>query len=214
MKIKLLLAGAAFASLLAAGAQAATNFARSSEGATFVSGSSIIEAGAFGLTINDAAMQSNLLTDTPVPAISNGDQRYIFADNDPDGTIVIDLHKTVDLTSIGAVVQTPSMGDRFVSSFAVETSTDGITFTPWGSPITVDGSTTDPLSIAGFGHVGFIKYEFGPTGDFFGIGGSAVYQVEAFGAVPEPATWAVMLAGFGGVGAAMRSRRRVQAAAA
>jgi hypothetical protein len=27
------------------------------------------------------------------------------------------------------------------------------------------------------------------------------------GAVPEPATWAMMLVGFGGIGAAMRSRR-------
>ena len=26
--------------------------------------------------------------------------------------------------------------------------------------------------------------------------------------VPEPATWAIMLAGFGGLGVAMRSRRR------
>jgi hypothetical protein len=33
-------------------------------------------------------------------------------------------------------------------------------------------------------------------------------------AVPEPATWAVMLAGFGGIGAAMRQRRRTAAAAA
>ncbi len=33
------------------------------------------------------------------------------------------------------------------------------------------------------------------------------------GAVPEPATWAVMLLGFGGIGASMRSARRKQAAA-
>jgi hypothetical protein len=33
------------------------------------------------------------------------------------------------------------------------------------------------------------------------------------GGVPEPATWAVMLLGFGGVGAAMRSRRRATFAA-
>ena len=28
-------------------------------------------------------------------------------------------------------------------------------------------------------------------------------------AVPEPATWAMMLVGFGGMGAALRSRRKV-----
>ncbi len=33
-------------------------------------------------------------------------------------------------------------------------------------------------------------------------------------AVPEPATWAMMLAGFGGLGVAMRRRRRTQAAVA
>ena len=34
------------------------------------------------------------------------------------------------------------------------------------------------------------------------------------GGVPEPATWAMMLVGFGGIGAAMRSRRKVAVAAA
>ncbi|HEX4184075.1 MAG TPA: PEPxxWA-CTERM sorting domain-containing protein, partial [Caulobacteraceae bacterium] len=34
------------------------------------------------------------------------------------------------------------------------------------------------------------------------------------GGVPEPATWAVMMVGFGGMGAAMRSRRRQAATAA
>ena len=34
------------------------------------------------------------------------------------------------------------------------------------------------------------------------------------GPVPEPASWALMIMGFGGVGAAMRSRRRTMAATA
>jgi hypothetical protein len=44
-----------------------------------------------------------------------------------------------------------------------------------------------------------------------GLGGN---QPLVNGAVPEPATWAVMLIGFGGIGAAIRSNRRKQAAAA
>ena len=36
----------------------------------------------------------------------------------------------------------------------------------------------------------------------------------SFDAVPEPATWAVMLAGFGGLGVSMRSRRKAALAAA
>ena len=42
----------------------------------------------------------------------------------------------------------------------------------------------------------------------FGLSGS--FQI--LGVVPEPATWAMMLVGFGGLGAAMRSRRRLAAA--
>ena len=39
-------------------------------------------------------------------------------------------------------------------------------------------------------------------------------DVTVKGGVPEPATWAVMLLGFGGIGASMRNRRRKQAAVA
>jgi hypothetical protein len=39
-------------------------------------------------------------------------------------------------------------------------------------------------------------------------------KVSATGAVPEPAAWALMILGFGGVGAALRSKRRALAAAA
>ena len=38
-------------------------------------------------------------------------------------------------------------------------------------------------------------------------------NISANGAVPEPATWAMMLVGFGGVGMAMRRRRRTMIAA-
>ncbi len=42
--------------------------------------------------------------------------------------------------------------------------------------------------------------------------GSQTFEVvltPTLASVPEPAGWAVMLAGFGGLGAVMRSRRRV-----
>jgi choice-of-anchor C domain-containing protein len=41
--------------------------------------------------------------------------------------------------------------------------------------------------------------------------GPALDNVSITGGVPEPASWALMIMGFGGVGAAMRSRRRAQA---
>jgi len=213
MKIQWLMAAAAVGCFAAASAQASTNFALSSEGASFVSGSSIIADGTFGLSISHAQMEANLLTNTPSPAISNGDERYIFGDSDPAGTIVIDLGSERALTSIGAIVDTPAMGDRPISAFSVEISTDGMNFTPWGSE-PINGMTTDPLSIAGSGTAQYVLYDFGPTGTPYGLGngGSGISQLEANG-VPEPASWAIMLVGFGAVGATMRSRRRQVAAA-
>ena len=45
-----------------------------------------------------------------------------------------------------------------------------------------------------------------------GLSNARLY--ETGGAVPEPASWALMILGFGGVGAVMRSRRRSQVTAA
>jgi hypothetical protein len=45
--------------------------------------------------------------------------------------------------------------------------------------------------------------------DFIGVD-----DVRFQSAVPEPATWAIMVAGFGGLGALMRSRRRMATASA
>ncbi|WP_397417197.1 PEPxxWA-CTERM sorting domain-containing protein [Phenylobacterium sp.] len=48
----------------------------------------------------------------------------------------------------------------------------------------------------------------------YGLNELRVYEYEATGAIPEPSTWAMMILGFGAAGAAIRSRRRVSAAAA
>jgi hypothetical protein len=61
---------------------------------------------------------------------------------------------------------------------------------------------------------------------YFNFGGQKVYDVlftssgnsfefdNIAASVPEPSTWAMMLVGFGGLGAAMRSSRRKQVATA
>ncbi len=58
-------------------------------------------------------------------------------------------------------------------------------------------------------HLQFVVFDYGPP---------TALRVDDLqgtaGAVPEPAAWALMIAGFGGVGAALRSNRRRQFAAA
>ena len=61
--------------------------------------------------------------------------------------------------------------------------------------------------------VGHVDYQLGTP--FFGsLGGVFSIEQESgdAGAVPEPASWALMLGGFGMVGGAMRSRRRAAVA--
>ena len=75
-----------------------------------------------------------------------------------------------------------------------------------GSPIYWDES--DGASSATESYIGNLANYSAPN-----TTGSESFQILG-GAVPEPATWAVMLVGFGGVGAVMRSRRKLASAAA
>jgi hypothetical protein len=188
---------------------AIVNYALTSDGASFVSGSSIIPGFSSG---QYTTMQNDLLTTTPTPWHPDGDTRYIFGANDPNGTIEINLGSIKDINTIGAFIQLPSEGDRVVLgpvSFLV--STDGTSFTPWGSPVTVSGSSTNPVSIfEPLQAVQYIEYTFGLTGNYFNEGGSAVQGIFAgVAAVPEPSTWAMMILGFFGVGF-MAYRRKHQ----
>jgi hypothetical protein len=72
----------------------------------------------------------------------------------------------------------------------------------------IDTFTTSPT----FDQVGYAQVSAGPSIFFTdkSAGGSGTVTVgpPPSGGVPEPATWAVMLTGFGGVGLAMRWRRK------
>jgi hypothetical protein len=60
-----------------------------------------------------------------------------------------------------------------------------------------------------------MSVDFGGTENQVGFDNITLGSATAgMGGVPEPATWAMMLIGFGGLGAAMRSNRRKQAALA
>lgn len=68
-----------------------------------------------------------------------------------------------------------------------------------------------PFDFATFDPVSFAASNKGPSFDGY-IGGFTVTQ-EIIGTVPEPATWAMLLVGFGAVGAMLRSMRRQKRAA-
>lgn len=69
------------------------------------------------------------------------------------------------------------------------------------------GGTTGSVSVAGGG----VLLQARETGTF--AGGRITFLIADI-AVPEPATWAMMLIGFGAVGFAMRRRRQVRATVA
>ncbi len=88
--------------------------------------------------------------------------------------------------------------------------------------VTYSGLLSNPgnaLDLMDPGEVGLMAYTAESFSDFLGAGGSGANPLTdnmgvSFtnftipGSVPEPATWAMMLFGFGGVGIAMRRQRR------
>ncbi len=70
--------------------------------------------------------------------------------------------------------------------------------------VTLDGNSVSN-SCSGAGALGSGRSDFGSAG--FSAGGSDVTA-----ALPEPASWALLLAGFGGIGAVLRRRRGAVAA--
>lgn len=82
-----------------------------------------------------------------------------------------------------------------------------------GNPFPV--SATGITNIAQYSYVGSVQSQggFQPPTDSFGAnyGGNGIFvanfSVVPTGAIPEPATWGLMIVGFGGIGAILRRRR-------
>jgi hypothetical protein len=90
----------------------------------------------------------------------------------------------------------------------------------WGDTTYLSGAVSQSYSLSSIGggynnYPSFSAYVFDHAcGVYYCDGGGGESAINyAFVAVPEPATWAMMLVGVGGLGAAMRSQRRKQAAA-
>ena len=143
-----------------------------------------------GFTLADSFI---LGVTTDLPGDAPGQQHLVVFTNDSFaesavgiafGTLFPDTNET---TLINDLTSNTNVGDLFdfAGGDAVSGPNGDIEFAPGGT----------------FTAVAF------SDGQIIGTGTSTFTS-----AVPEPATWAVMLAGFGGVGAAMRSRRRRAAA--
>jgi hypothetical protein len=194
-------------------AKAAVDLALLSEGASFVSASSatIYAQGNFccGGPVNGGltTMQNDILTNTPVPWLANGDTRYIFGQNDFNQWIEISLGSIKSVTSFGV---TFSPTDRAViGPFYVETSTDGTNFAQQGGVVLDPASSASLITLASPIQAEYIKFFFGPTSPQYNSDGSGVEQVFASG-VPELSTWAMLILGF--IGIALLACRRQNSA--
>jgi hypothetical protein len=84
----------------------------------------------------------------------------------------------------------------------------------WKGPATIDFGNGGVLQVS-LNNATFNKGLFGLNpGENAGADITANFTLVSPSAVPEPATWAMMLAGFGGLGVAMRRSRRKLAATA
>jgi hypothetical protein len=117
------------------------------------------------------------------------------------------LAKTVNLTplfpgTITGVVSPYLAGEIVDFKFTIEPNYRFV-FTESG----MGGNFPFPISSTSTGGAGSYTETFGPVP----VHGEVEYTLTT--AIPEPATWALMMVGFGLAGASMRRRARVQAAA-
>ncbi|WP_260600228.1 PEPxxWA-CTERM sorting domain-containing protein [Sphingomonas endolithica] len=100
---------------------------------------------------------------------------------------------------IAGTASTVSFGNGIFSSLSIAATNLG--FTQFNSPTLFTGSPSNPIFLTG---------SFTLVNPFFGDGTLTISPAAVAGAVPEPATWAMMLVGFGGIGFSMRRRLKVR----
>jgi len=153
----------------------------------------------FGLAASPAAAAPLLVSYAPLPGT---DSAFSFE---------IDSNPVVTAASVGAFTAPATNGTGAAATIVSARfySAGGGGFNLFGSgdflfgylgPQLFSGSGTAPTILTG---------TFALTSADIGRVGSGVLTISsATAAVPEPATWGLMLAGFGMVGAGLRSRRR------
>lgn len=166
------------------------------------------------------------------PAAASAATTYDFAgsfnaDTDNDGTDetynwLFSFTVPAFLTSLTQVTPSScSISGSFYTCAATQTvdpygetfpSTGGVPFLGFNVD-NIDGSGGRSsfyfFAANAFSQAGTYTAENPPSGSGFGNAGPAILTLrDQAGAVPEPATWAMMIAGFGMIGASVRQRRR------
>jgi PEP-CTERM motif len=123
--------------------------------------------------------------------------------NEGDGTITITFGTPV--SAAGAQIQSDSFGD-FIARITLN---DGSFFTIGGTSAPT-GADTNPFigAISDSANIASISFSMPTNGPSFAI--SSLLLIDG-PSVPEPATWALMLLGFGTMGLAIRRGRKLKA---
>lgn len=232
MKLINLLAGAAIAAACAAGAQAGTYIvgAGANSGNCFPFGCTRIGSGYASTLYQQVYASSDFGGPLSITGLTFYDSNFPSSPLN-SGTYTISLSTTsaqVDNLNTTNFAQNIGADNAVLFSGALPSLTPGGSFTlPFTGAFNYNPSNGNLLvNVDISGPVDGNAYLNSYAGDANGIFsradnfGSAFYTgygletgfVTLAGGVPEPATWAMMLVGLGGLGVAMRSRRRRVAA--
>ena len=162
--------------------------------------------GAFG----EAIPPDDTVSPSPDPV---GDHAAYFVADGATETLSQSVFLNPGLYTIGFSVYVPLNGFGNPGNATFTGSVAGVNL----ANFTVDGSTPqDWVHFAGVANIvvaGFYDTSFvynsapGPAGDFV-VDRAYIVAGDQTGGIPEPATWALMILGFGGAGVALRARRR------
>jgi len=121
---------------------------------------------------------------------------------------------TTDVNGTGALTLFGASGAPLLTSDTKSDTEGSYHFGQYFSPSDFSGGLPTSLTISGLEYVGVLDSYVDPTVTTRTYGDPALFVSAGAASVPEPATWAMMLVGFSGLGAALRSSRRRPSAAA